>query len=137
MGVEAIAAISIVGPLRAGFNDRCASTGGSIAIVHQVGIQPGEFSTACPHSTGPATRRWIDAPSAGRSRSDQPSVAWAPGRRIERSDLAGEAGQDQATGHELRRRHDVGMDGAPANGAIRVDGEGLELRLDHDVAQTG
>ena len=120
MGVDAISAISIVGPLRAGVHDRSQATRGSMTRVHQCGdvgpSYPPPFHTAIG-TVGPVPR-W---PGSARGLA---------GRRIERADLAAKPGQDEAATDELRGRDHVRMGDPPGDHAVRFDREGLQLGLD-------
>ena len=126
MGVEAIAAISIVGPLRAGINDRSRPTPGSMTPVHQSGPPPRSYPPLI-HTAGAEGRRFV--------RPSLLSAARTSGRRIQGADLTAEPGQDETAPDELRRRDHVRMGDAPGDDTVGFKGERLELGLDEHVLQ--
>jgi len=117
VGIDAIAAVSVARPLRAGNNATAAAGAGSMPPVHEIR----------------AGRRFVHERStnAGRRRSARRSAR----RGIEHVGLAGVAGQDEPAADERRLGHDVGVGDPPGDRPVRLDRERLDLRLDEDVPE--
>ena len=122
VGVDAIAAVSIVRPLRA---DRYATgarrPAGQRRVIHECARAGSSYPP-----TRPQPRLVERVARSGRA---------PPRRRVERIDLAVEPGQDQPTADQLGRGDDVAVGDPPGDRPIGFEGERLDLRLDEDVPQ--
>jgi hypothetical protein len=142
MGVDAISAISIVGPLRAGNNDMSAWWRRSIGLVHQCGSVAPSYPPAV-HRGGRAGQSPRFQPQRFQTpRFTAAAVQPLPGsaagtarRRVDRAHLPAEPGQDEVPTDELGRGHHVRVSDAPGDGAVGLDRERFQLGLDEDVGQ--
>jgi hypothetical protein len=119
VGVEAIAAVSVARPLRAGAYASCQNAPRSIGFVHNFDA----CGDACPR------------PSPRSPRNSRETSGGATRPRIQRRYLAGEAREDEPPADEFGRRDDIRMGDPPANCPVGLDGERLDLGLDDDVRQ--